>query len=172
VDYFTGAYKSPEYLLIHPSAPVPSAVYDDCIITESNLILQYAGDLGNGVVHYTKDLKKRADVNGWLLWEALVWFPSCYVYLFEFVVKPLLKTEPDQSTIDAQLAKTKWLVGDGITIADIAVALPMRLHAAQRLPPDQHPNLKCWMGEGIEKLPCWQKTQAAVDKALLPGAAD
>ena len=26
-----------------------------------------------------------------------------------------------------------------------------------------------WMGE-IEKLPCWQKTQGAVEKALLPGA--
>jgi glutathione S-transferase len=117
--------------------------------------------------------------------EASVWFPSCYVYLVEHVVKPLMKAEPDQSIIDgeapkwhnlagildAQLAKTKWLTGDEITIADIAVAAPMHIHGAQRLPLDQHPNLKRWMTEGIEKLPCWQKTQGAVDKALLPGAA-
>lgn len=100
-------------------------------------------------------------------------------------MKPLLKAEPDESIIDAQaprwhqlagildaqLAKTKWLTGDDISIADIAVAAPMHLHAAQRLPLDQHPNLKRWLTEGIEKLPCWQRTQGAVDKALLPGAA-
>src|SRR5438270_852407 len=64
-----------------------------------------------------------------------------------------------------------YLTGDDISIADIAVAAPMHLHAAQRLPLDDHPNLKRWMTEGIENLPCWQKTQAAVDKVLLPGAA-
>lgn len=185
VDYFAGAHKGPEYLKINPNATVPSAVDGDCTITESNAILQYAADLGNGSSQYPKDLKKRSNINTWLLWETSVWFPSCYVYLVEFVVKPLLNTEPDQSVIDAQapkwhqlagildaqLAKTKWLAGDEITIADIAVASPMHLHAAQRLPLDQHPNLKRWMVDGIEKLPCWQKTQGAVDKALLPGAA-
>ena len=44
----------------------------------------------------------------------------------------------------------------------------MHLHKAQRLPLDQHPHLQRWLTEGIEKLPCWQNTQAAVDKALLP----
>jgi glutathione S-transferase len=184
VDYLTGAHKGPEYLKINPNATVPSAVHDDLAITESNAILQYAADLGDCSA-YPKDLKKRADVNSWLLWEASVWFPSCYVYLVEYVVKPLLKAEPDQSIIDAQaarwhqlagildaqLSKTKWLTGDDISIADIAVAAPMHLHAAQRLPLDDHPNLKRWMTEGIEKLPCWQKTQAAVDKVLLPSAA-
>ena len=100
-------------------------------------------------------------------------------------MKPLLKAEPDQSIIDAQaprwhqlagildaqLSKTKWLTGDDVSIADIAVAAPMHLHAAQRLPLDHHPHLKRWLTEGIETLPCWQKTQGAVDKALLPGAA-
>lgn len=183
VDYFAGAHKSPEYKKINPHATVPSAVDDDLVITESNAILQYAADLG-GCSAYPKNLKKRAEVNRWLLWEASVWFQSCYVYLVEYVVKPLLEAEPDQSIIDAQaprwhelagildaqLAKTKWLTGDDISIADIAVAAPIHLHAAQHLPLDQHPNLKRWLTEGIEKLPCWQKTQDAVDRALTPGA--
>lgn len=45
----------------------------------------------------------------------------------------------------------------------------MHLHKAQRLPLDQYPNLKRWLTEGVETLPAWQKTQGAVDKALLPG---
>ena len=111
------------------------------------------GDGGNPA--YPKDLKQRAEVNQWLLWEVSAWFPSCYVYLAEYVVKPLLQAEFDQTVVDAeapkwhklatildnQLAKTRWLCGDQLTIADIAVAAPMRIHAAQHLPLDQHPNL-------------------------------
>ena len=183
VDYFTGQHKSPEYLKINPSATIPAAVDGDLAITESNAILAYAGEHANGSA-YPNDPKKRAAINSWLLWESSAWFPSCYIYLVEYVVKPLLKAEPDQSIIDAaaprwhqlaavldgQLAKTKWLTGNDVTIADIAVAAPMHLHAAQRLPLDQHPNLKRWLTDGIEKLPSWQKTQGAVDKALLPSA--
>ena len=185
VDYFAGAHKSPEYMKINPHGTVPSAVDGELNITESNAILQYAADLGDdsGSIYYPKDLKKRAEVNRWLLWEASVWFPSCYAYLIEYIVKPLLKAEPDQALIDAgaprwnelagildaQLARTKWLTGDEVSIADIAVAAPMHVHAAQRLPLEKYPNLKRWMEEGIEKLPCWQKTQGAVEKALLPG---
>ena len=183
INYFTGEHKSDEYKKINPHATLPAATDGDLTLTESNAILQYAADL-HGSSAYPKDLKKRADVNRWLLWEASVWFPSCYIYLVEFVVKPLLKTEPDQAVIDAQapkwlqlatilddrLSKSKWLTGDKISIADIAVAAPMHLHAAQRLPLEQTPHLKRWIAD-IERLPCWQQTQHAVDKALMPEAA-
>jgi glutathione S-transferase len=137
VNYFTGEHKSPDYLKINPNGTVPSAIDGDCTITESNAILQYAADHSDNQQFYPKDLKLRAHVNRWLLWEASVWFPSCYIYLVEYVVKPLLKAEPDQSIIDAQapkwnaqaaildaqLAKTKWLVGDEVTIADSSYRL-------------------------------------------------
>ena len=186
VDYFAGEHKSEDYKKINPHATVPAAVDGDCHITESNAILQYAADhTGNGdSPAYPKDLKRRAQINKWLLWESSVWFQSNYIYLVEYVVKPLLKADPDEATIaaeapnwnknaeimDAQLAKTKWLTGDEPSIADIAVAAPMHLHAAQRLPLEKYPNLRRWLTGDIEKLPCWQKTQDAVNKALLPQA--
>ena len=67
--------------------------------------------------------------------------------------------------LDARLAKSKWLVGDNVTIADIAVAAPMHVYKWQRLPLNDHPNLKRWMAD-VEQLPCWQKTQGAVERAL------
>lgn len=182
IDYFAGEQKSPEFVKINPCATVPAAVDDELTLTESNAILQYAADVAKGgATAYPKDLKKRAEVNKWLLWEASVWFPSCYTYIVEFVVKPLLKAEPDQAVIDAQtprwnqlasildtqLGKTKYICGSNVTIADIAIASPMHLPEAMRLPLEKHANLKRWYAD-IQKLPCWQKTQGAVEKALLP----
>ena len=183
IDYFAGEQKSDAYRKINPMATVPSAIDGELTLTESNAILQYAADL-KGSSAYPKDLKKRADINRWLLWEASVWFQSCYTYLVEYVVKPLLKAEPDQAVIDAEapkwlklagilderLSKHKWLTGDEVSIADIAVAAPMHLHAAQRLPLEKTPNLRRWIAD-VDQLPCWQKTQHDVDKALIPEAA-
>ena len=95
----------------------------------------------------------RADIHRWHLWEAAHWFPSCYVYLVENVVKPLLKAEPDRavtdkeapnwhrlaSILDERLADQRWLCGDRVTLADIAVAAPMHLHPYQKLPLERAP---------------------------------
>ncbi|KAJ5041055.1 uncharacterized protein L3040_005612 [Drepanopeziza brunnea f. sp. 'multigermtubi'] len=174
VKFFTMEHKDPEYLEINPNGAVPSASDGSGFnITGSNAILQYAADFPNSNSTYSpKDLRVRADVNKWLLCEASVWFPSCYVHLVEYVVKQLLKSEVQQSIInneapkwnklagvlDAQLAKTGWLAGDELTIADIAVAAPMHLWKASRLPVEKYGNLQRWM-EAVEKLPCWVKTQ-------------
>lgn len=181
ISYFEGGQKAPDYVKnINPFATVPAATDGDLHLTESNAILQYAADL-NGSPAYPKDLKQRANVNRWLLWEASAWFGSCYIYLVQNVVQPLLGNKPDESVIageadrwnrfaeilNEQLGKTKWIAGDDLTIADIAIAAPMHLHEASKMPVDKHPNLKRWISD-IEKLPEWQKTQGAVEKALLP----
>jgi glutathione S-transferase len=188
VDYFTGEHKSEEFTKINPNQTVPAA-HDDTSdyknpITESNAILMYAADRDGGNPAYPKELHLRADTNKWLLWEASVWFHCCYVYLVEYVVKPLLNAQPDEeiikaqeptwtklvSVMETQLGKTKWLVGDQPTIADISVMAPMHLHEAQQLPLSSYPNVLRWINQ-MESLPCWQKTQGAVEKALLPNKA-
>ncbi len=181
VNYFTGAHKQPDYLAINPNGRLPAAKDGDFALWESDAILQYAADLSGSDKHYPKDLRKRADVNRWLLWEVSAWQPSCYTFFIENAVKPLMGAPPDKALLekeapnwrqlagilDARLAKSKWLAGEEVTIADIAVAAPMHVHKRQGLPLDEFPNLKRWIGE-IEKLPCWRKTQGAVEAALQP----
>ena len=172
VDYFTGQHKSAEYMALNPNASVPALVDGDLVLWESNAILMYAADkAGNGAA-YPTDLKIRADINRWLLWEASAWFGSCYVYLVEHCVKPLLQSEPDPQVLaaqdgvwnklaailDARLARHDWIAGDAPTIADIAVAAPMHLHPYQKLPLAAHPHLHRWMTERVEKLPCWERS--------------
>ena len=175
IDFFTQGQKSPEYLAVNPNGCLPALDDGGFKLWESNAMLQYAADQVGAEAYYPRDLRTRADIHRWQLWEASAWFPSCHVYLVENVAKPLLKAEPDQKILDAQaanfhllagildtrLANQPWLCGNSVTIADISVAAPMHLHPFQKLPLDQHPNLKRWMTERVEKLPSWKKTDAA-----------
>ncbi len=172
VDYFKGQQKEEPYIFLNPNASIPAMVDGEFVLWESNAILQYAADkVGNQSV-YPKDLQTRADINRWLLWESSSWFPSCYVYLVENCVKPLLggsadsavlKAQDDQfhklaGILDQRLAKQEWVAGNQVTIADIALAAPMHLHGWAQLPLDNHQHVKRWITNSVEALPCWKKT--------------
>ena len=172
VDYFKAEQKAPAYTAINPMASLPAMVDGDLVLWESNAILQYAADKVGADAAYPHDLKVRADINRWLLWESSSWFPSCYVFLVENCVKPLLGSQPDPAVLaaqadqfhklagilDARLAGRDWITGNKPTIADIALAAPMHLHGWQKLPIGDHPNLRRWLTDNVERLPSWQKT--------------
>jgi glutathione S-transferase len=173
VDYFKGEQKSDTYMAINPNASLPAMKDGDFILWESNAILMYAADKHQAAAHYPTDLQTRADIQRWLLWESSSWFPSCYVYLVENCVKPLLGSSADPVILEAQLqtfnklagilearlASHQWIAGTPHpTIADIAIASPMHLHGWQQLPLAHFPNIRRWMFDHIEALPCWEKT--------------
>lgn len=172
VDYFKAEHKEPAYLALNPNVSLPTLADGDFVLWESNAILQYAADKLGRDSAYPKDLHKRADINRWMLWESSSWFPTCYAFLVENCVKPLLGASPDAAVLDAQalqfhkladildarLARHAWICGDTPTIADLALAAPMHMHAEQKLPLADHPHLQRWMTERIETLPCWQST--------------
>ena len=172
VDYFKGEQKSPEVVAINPNATIPVMRDGDLILWESNSILQYAADKVGNASAYPTDLNTRADVNRWLLWECSAWFSTCYIHLVENCVKPLLGAETDPAVLDgeapnfhklagimdARLSGSAYLCGDQPTIADVALAAPMHLHAWAKLPLDDHPNVVRWMTEGIETQPWWKAT--------------
>jgi glutathione S-transferase len=108
VNYLGGGHKAAEYLEINPNGFLPTLVDGDFKLWESNAILQYAAEKTEAFVYYPRELKKRADIHRWQFWEAAHWYPSCYVYLVENLVKPMMNTEPDQAAIDkdgAELAQ-------------------------------------------------------------------
>ena len=172
VDYFKGEQKSPEVVAINPNATIPVMRDGDLILWESNSILQYAADKVGNASAYPTDLNTRADVNRWLLWECSAWFSTCYIHLVENCVKPLLGAETDPAVLDgeapnfhklagimdARLSGSAYLCGNQPTIADVALAAPMHLHAWAKLPLDDHPNVVRWMTEGIETQPWWKAT--------------
>lgn len=181
VDYLGGGHKAPEFLEINPNAAIPVLVDGDFKLWESNAILQYAAEKTEAFAYYPRELRIRADIHRWQLWESANWLPSCHVYLIENVVKPVvMNAEPDRAAIekelpnwhklanilDQRLANQRWLCGDTVTLADIAVAAPMHLRPYQKLPLDAHPNLQRWMTEEVEQLPCWKETDVATALGL------
>lgn len=184
IDYFAGEQKSPEYMAVNPNASIPAMRDGDMILWESNAMLQYAADKHGKAAYYPTDLRTRSDVNRWLFWECGHWFPSCYVYLVENCVKPLLGAETDPAALEAEsanfhklagildqrLSQSEFLCGATPTIADVVVAAPMHLHGWQKLPLESHPNLVRWMTEAVEPMPCWRATHVG-EGFTLPEAA-
>lgn len=184
LDYFAGDHKSAAYTAINPNAALPALVDGDFVLWESNAILQYAADQ-MGHAAYPREARARADVNRWLLWESSSWFPSCYVYLVEQCVKPLLNQVPDAAVLeaesarfhklagilDARLAGSPWLCGDAPTIADFAVAAPLHMRPHQDFPLAEHRHLMRWMTERVEALPCWQRTRIGAGFVVEPALA-
>jgi glutathione S-transferase len=172
VDYFKGEHRAEPFVSLNPNASVPALRDDGFELWESNAMLQYAADKVGNDAAYPRDLRTRADINRWLHWEGSHWFPSCYVFLVENCVKPLLGGQPDPAVLNAQaetfhklagildrrLAGQRWIATDQPTIADIALAAPMHLHGWQQLPLADHPHLRRWLLEDVEALPCWQQT--------------
>ena len=171
-DYFEAEQKSPEYMAVNPNAAFPALIDGDFILWESNAILQYAADKVGNTSVYPTDLKTRAVINRWLLWESSSWFGSCYIYLVENCVKPLLGGVTDEGILsneeenfhklagilNARLEKSTFLCGEEPTIADVAVAAPMHLHAWAKLPLGNHANLVRWMTKDIESCSWWKDT--------------
>ena len=171
LSYFGGDHKKPEFRAVNPNAELPALVDGDLVLWESNAILVYGAEKAGNRTAYPADAKIRADIARWLLWECSKWFDACYVYLVQNVVNPILDSTPDQAVLDAHepafrnlasileaaLEGREWLCADNPTIADIAVAAPMHLHAVQKLPLDDYPNIRGWIAR-VEGLPCWQNS--------------
>ncbi len=173
VDYFKGEQKAEPYASLNPMLSIPAMDDSGFVLWESNAILQYAADKINSQATYPTDAKTRADINRWLFWESSSWFPSCYTYLVENCIKPLLGGATDTAVLqtnqiqfdklatilDARLAKHRWVAGtSGASIADIALAAPMHLHGWQQIPFHRYTNIKRWLLEDIESLDCWKNT--------------
>ncbi len=171
IDYFQGEQTSADYVAINPMAALPAMRDGDLMLNESNAILQYAADKAANASAYPADLATRADINRWLLWECGSWFPTCYIHLVENCVKPLLGDTTDPAVLDAEaanfhklagildkrLAGSRYISGDSPTIADVAVAAPMHLHAWSKLPLEGYANIRRWIAD-IETQSWWKAT--------------
>ena len=125
----SGGTATPEFLKLNPAGQMPVVVLDDGRpLAQSNAILRY---LAHGSRFLPADRYQAAKMDEWLFWEQYSHEPTVAVARARVVYDGQKPEELDASLVarankaldrlEQALAQTPFLVGDSMTIADIAL---------------------------------------------------
>lgn len=134
----SGETGTPEFLRLNPAGQVPVVILDDGRpLAQSNAILRY---LAHGSRYIPADRYEAAKVDEWLFWEQYSHEPSVAVARARVVYDKQAVSDLDPNLVkqgnkaldllEQALTDRTWLVGDAMTIADIAL-LPYTRQAPQ-----------------------------------------
>jgi len=181
LEFSKGENKAPAYLRLNPRGKVPTLKDGEVVLYESLAIMAYLDRK-----YLDPPLFGQTAEETGLIWRALAECESYMVSAGDKVVRPIFfgkgldKVEEIEQaaeilrreikTIDERLARSRWLVGDKISAADIGVfpLIQLLLRAASKEAARQFnlgfyplaqtfPNVAAWV-ERIETLPNYQRT--------------
>jgi glutathione S-transferase len=137
IDSLNGGTQTEAFLAINPVGQVPLARWPDGrTLPQSNAIMLYlAEQAGSDLI--PSDAFARAQMNSWLFWEQYSHEPNIAVRRAQKAFQNLSDDEIDPAlmakgrralgVMEMQLTYTDWLVGDALTLADIAVVAYTRV---------------------------------------------
>lgn len=128
LDMANGAHKAPDYLKISPFGQVPAIDDNGITLSDSNAIITYLEKKYNDGYDWTpQDPLQAAQVQRWLSVAAgEIAYGPCAVRLVKVFGVELdydlarQKTEALFTVMDQHLASQSFLVGENITLADVA----------------------------------------------------
>jgi glutathione S-transferase len=182
LDLLKGAHREPAYVAMNPNMKMPTMKHGDFVLWESNAIATYLADIAPERGLMPADAQGRASVLRWLFWESAHWDSTCAVYVFENVVKPKIRgLNPDvealkraeepfhrfASVLDGTLRGKRYIMGDALTLADLALGAVLFVADAAQYPIAAYAEVLRWRKE-LASLPAWQK---AVQQATAPANA-
>ncbi len=155
VDVLSGTTRTEEFLKLNPSGQVPAVVLPDGrTLSQSNAIIVYLAGLSDTSLLPT-DLYDRAKVNEWLFWEQYSHEPTIAVRRFQkaFLNKPDDEIDPQLMAkgrralgqMELALHGREYLVGDAVTVADIALVAYTRVAHEGGFELDEFPNVRAWV---------------------------
>lgn len=155
IDIMKGETLTPEFLERFPRGRIPGVEFEDgrCL-AESNAILRY---LARGSALLPDDAFTQAKIDEWLFWEQYSHEPYVATtrYHIVYLKRSLDQREPwrverGEKALDfmeRQLGGGRqWLVGETLTIADIAVLAYTRLAHEGGFDLSPRPNVRAWIG--------------------------
>nr|AIR95620.1 GST D2 [Tetranychus cinnabarinus] len=165
VDVLKGEHLKPEFVKINPFHCIPTLVDDGFALWESRAIMTYlVNKYAPESSLYPKDVKARATVDRWLYWDN----GSLYAGIFSYF-RPILfqKVKPDPANLtpimdkfkllDESLAKTKFLCGNTITLADLSCLATITTAKAVDLDISAYKNVDRWLKELESNYASWWK---------------
>ena len=153
-DVMSGATRSTEFLKVNPAGQAPAVVFDDGrTLAQSNAILGYFGE---GTAFVPADPWDRAKMYEWLFWEQYSHEPYIAVVRFQRLLAGKSRDEIEPRLVerghaalarmDEALAGADWLIGDGPTLADLALVAYTRVAHEGDFDLAAYPAVRRWIG--------------------------
>jgi len=153
--------RSDDFLAMNPAGQVPTIVLDDGRpLAQSNAIMLY---LATGSTLIPTDPYQRAKMFEWLFWEQYSHEPSVAVVRFQmkYLGRPrgeldpalIAKAEAALALMERALATRPYLVGDELTLADIALVAYTRFAHDGGFVLADYPALEAWVRRVETELP-------------------
>ena len=160
VDILKGESRTPAYLGINPAGQVPTVVLDDGRpLSQSNAIILY---LAEGSALVPADAYDRARMLEWMFWEQYSHEPCIAVARFQrkYLSKSAAELEPRLvergeaalQRMQLALAATPFLVGDTLSLADVALVAYTRVCHEGGFSLDPYPAVKAWVARAEQAL--------------------
>jgi glutathione S-transferase len=160
IDILKGESRTQQFLKLNSAGQVPAVEFDDGrTLAQSNAIIRY---LARGSDLIPADAFAAAKMDEWLFWEQYSHEPYVAGCRFQMVYlgKPASDLDPDKikrgyaalARMEHQLAATRFLVGDAVTLADIALLAYTRLAHQGGFHLDGYASLRRWIGETEKSL--------------------
>lgn len=174
VDFFNGEARSDAFRQINPMGEVPVLVDGDLTLTQSGAIQQYVADQTGKLGGAPED---KYEVLRWVLWDNHKMSSQAGVTRFLLNFLPEEK-RPQEAikflqgrlaaaypVLDGALEGRDWLVGDHITIADIACCGYLFFDEPFGFERKEHKNIDAWLTR-ISQQPGWKHPYDLMQRGL------
>ena len=150
----TGETRTPAFLAMNPAGQVPLIVLDDGRpLSQSNAIILY---LAEGSALIPGDAFARAKMLEWMFWEQYSHEPYVAVARFQMLYLGKPREELEQrlverggqalARLETQLRQTPFLVGEQVTLADVALVASTSVAHEGGFDLALYPAAKAWVG--------------------------
>lgn len=152
-DSFDGSTRTPAFLALNPAGQVPLAILSDGRkLAQSNAIMLHLAENSDLV---PLDAYDRARMFEWLFWEQYSHEPAVAVRIarLHYLKTPEANLDPALlnkgnaalARLELQLRETPYLVGDRLTLADIALVAYTRKAHLGGFAVQDYPSVMAWI---------------------------
>jgi glutathione S-transferase len=155
IDSVAGGTRTPQFLTINPQGQIPVLqLADGHVLAQSNAIIRHVAD---GSPLLPDDKWSRAKIDEWMFWEANnheFFVAGCIAHMTYMAkskeTRDSMRVERGEKALDLMdgyLGRSQWLVGGGITVADVALLAYTRQAHRGGFDMLCRPNLRYWIGQ-------------------------
>ena len=158
VDLQSGAQMEADYVKINPMSRVPAIEDDGFTLSQSDAICKYLCALSGPSSFYPEDIHKQAKVNQWVNFASQHIQQAVSRLFFNKIIAPMLGEESDEKSIavgenmlardlphlENELKENDYILGEKITLADIAMISALEPAEMVGLDLESYPEIQKW----------------------------